>query len=95
MWPDHEDVIRNLKTIPSPKPAQKKYTLMSFWLEAFWMEPVTTATITDGINSSVSRTLKNSGVNADEKRLRGAHFAQFWCNLNPFRINTYRNARKC
>jgi hypothetical protein len=23
------------------------------------------------------------------------HFAQFWCNLSPFRINTYRNARKC
>jgi hypothetical protein len=24
MWPDHEDVIRNLKTIPSPKPAAEE-----------------------------------------------------------------------
>ncbi len=24
-----------------------------------------------------------------------APFAPFWCNLSPFRINTYRNVRKC
>ena len=34
-------------------------------------------------------------MNPYKERAVRAPFAPFWCNLSPFRINTYRNVRKC
>ena len=43
----------------------------------------------------IPKNLKPFRMNTYEKQGEEAQFAQFWCNVTAFRINTYRNTRKC
>jgi len=47
--------------------------------------------LSTGPNPSASRR----ELETDTRKQEEGYFAQFWCNVSPFRINTYRNARKC
>ena len=46
-------------------------------------------------SASKETTLTTFRINTYEKQRRRAHFAQIWWSVSPFRINTYRNVRKC
>src|SRR5260370_13371446 len=50
------------------------------------------STLTEVFILNNSRLLR---MNPYKERAVRAPFAPFWCNLSPFRINTYRNVRKC
>jgi hypothetical protein len=42
----------------------------------------------------INRRPRPFRMNAYERQTKRAHFAQFWCNVSPFRMNTCKSASK-